>query len=390
MTTFNLTQNELAAALVLVKSCLDGMGGKRPADLQHDEYTWVSANDLMAAGWNKNEATGTFGALMEKGLVYESDRNEWVLATAAWQYLDTVWDAQTETPEENNTMTKVVAIVADKTAFTIVSEDQAQPEGTLIARSADDLEELSGPQAVHLYNVSAAAISASLEPVKRFSDKKSAAKRLWANFQDLIANAPEPAPAPAPVEAPKADKARDGAKPAKATDYPAPKTPRKTTGINLAPKSKVYACREGSKQSIMVDLLSRVQGATMAELLKGLSGGEKPWLEVTVKSGLNWDMNKLKGYGIRTTKRAEFDCYHLVLPKGLDKPIPHTPRKTGTKVDLAAQIKEWATENYSKSYGASALIETKTDEELRTEFKSLADAKKWAKLQSEMHQNAQG
>lgn len=92
----NLTANELKAALVLVRSCLKGMGGNRPGDLAHDEYTWVTAEDLMKAGWNKNEATGTFGALMAKGYVMEYDRNEWCMTTAAWQHLDTVWDAHPE------------------------------------------------------------------------------------------------------------------------------------------------------------------------------------------------------------------------------------------------------------------------------------------------------
>jgi hypothetical protein len=99
-TTYNLTQNELRAALVLVSSCLDGMGGKRPSDLEHDEYTWVSAKDLMAKGWNKNEATGTFGALEAKGMVSEYDRNEWVLSTSAWKWLDTVWDANEDIRKE--------------------------------------------------------------------------------------------------------------------------------------------------------------------------------------------------------------------------------------------------------------------------------------------------
>lgn len=104
----NLTANELKAAIILVTSCLDGMGGKRPADLAHDEYTWVEAGDLMKAGFSRHEANGTFGALMEKGFVssYGKRRNgenkmieEWVLATAAWQFLDTVWDAQTAAAE---------------------------------------------------------------------------------------------------------------------------------------------------------------------------------------------------------------------------------------------------------------------------------------------------
>jgi hypothetical protein len=93
MTTYRLTDNELRAALVLVTSCLRGMGGKRPSDLDNDPYTWVQARDLMNKGWNANEATGTFGALQMKGLVSEYDDNEWVLTTAAYEWLDMVWDA---------------------------------------------------------------------------------------------------------------------------------------------------------------------------------------------------------------------------------------------------------------------------------------------------------
>lgn len=327
----NLTDNELKAALVLVKSCLDGMGGSRPADLGGDEYTWVSAKDLMAAGWNKNEATGTFGALMDKGFVSEYDKNEWVLETEAWKYLDTIWDAQTATPKE--TAVKTVTLNLANTTFAVhASEEAAQAvAGTdvLVIKAEADLLALSGPQSVAFYNVTAAAISPSLAEVKRFADKASAAKRLWANLQDLTKM--DPATAETVKEEKikvKADKARDGAKPAHKDDHPAPKpAAKRATGINLPPMKVAYPCREGSKQAILVDMLSRVQGATMPELLKALSGGEKPWLEISVKSGMNWDMNKIKGYGIRTTKRAEFDCYHLVLPKGMDKPHPHQPLK---------------------------------------------------------------
>jgi hypothetical protein len=88
----NLTDNEMKAAIVLVKSCLHGMGGNRPSDLEDDEYTWISARDLMEAGWSAASANATFGALMAKGFVGQFDKNEWVLETSAWKYLDTVWD----------------------------------------------------------------------------------------------------------------------------------------------------------------------------------------------------------------------------------------------------------------------------------------------------------
>lgn len=202
----------------------------------------------------------------------------------------------------------------------------AEARDHFLATSAADLEELTGPQAVALYNATAADLDSNLALVKRFSDKQAAAKRLWANLEDLR---PVYAERDAALEKARQDaaKARDRAQPAKATDYPAPaKAPRRNTGINLAPKATVYPCKEGTKQAMLVDLLSRPEGATMEELITALSGGNKPWQEVTVKSGLNWDMNKIKGYGIRTSKRGDADCYHLVLPAGMSAPLAHLPR----------------------------------------------------------------
>ncbi len=199
----------------------------------------------------------------------------------------------------------------------------------------------------------------------------------------------------------------------------------KPRAISLAPKKQARACKAGTKQALLVDLLSRAGGASMAELREALA----PWKDVTIKSGLSWDMNAIKGYGIRTTFetgyqrwlatdyagqgtfRADshpddvseadraalladnlangydpdeiFAVYHLVLPEGMAAPVPHDAKR-----DPVAAIKEWATANFAKSYGASALAECFTDEELRSEFKNLGEAKRWAKLQSEQHASA--
>lgn len=202
------------------------------------------------------------------------------------------------------------------------AEDQADKRDHLLVASQEDMEGLSSAQLVDIYNFISAVLGPDYAPVKRFSDKSAATTRTWIRFQDLANKSQKFKP-----EAVKADKARDKANPTKATDYPATtKAPRRNTGINLAPKANVYACKEGTKQALFVDLLSRPEGATMEELMVAMSTG-KPWQEVTVKSGLNWDMNKVKGYGIRTTKRGDVDCYHLVLPAGMDAPLPHTPRK---------------------------------------------------------------
>lgn len=188
-------------------------------------------------------------------------------------------------------------------------------------------------------------------PVKRFASRDVAARHIWDNLLALAAAAvPETAaePAPQPAVQPSAQKT--------------------SRGINLAPKAEARACRAGTKQAILVDMLSRPGGASMTELRAVLA----PWKDVTIKSGLSWDMNHQKGYGIRTTHengyqrwlatdyegrgtfRADshpddlteageaalladnfangynpaqvFAVYHLVLPEGLTAPIPHSQR----------------------------------------------------------------
>jgi hypothetical protein len=93
-TTFELTANELRAALILVKSCLDGMGGSRPSDLDNDPYTWVETSTLITYGYSRHEAAGTWSSLADKGVIYEADRNEWAMAEEAYRFLDTVWDTR--------------------------------------------------------------------------------------------------------------------------------------------------------------------------------------------------------------------------------------------------------------------------------------------------------
>lgn len=345
----NITANELAAALVLVKSCLNGMGGKRPSDLDNDPYTWVSAKDLMAAGWTAAEANGTFGALIEKGFIDTISKTEWALRTEAYQYLDTIWGANQAPAEKENAVTTSFVALIDLANLTVAfaADHPAEDTDLFTAGSAPELEDLSGPQSVAIYNVLVAELNAAparegQDPVpttKRFADKGTATKRVWGLIEQVWelrdpnlpadvaqgyeeSGAEDQAQQQAEADAATAVKSKKADAPVKTTT-----APRRGTGINLAPQKKVYACREGSKQATLVDMLFRKQGATMAELLDALSGGAKPWKEVTVKSGLNWDMNKIKGYGIRTTKRGDDDCYHLVLPEGMTAPVPHTPKK---------------------------------------------------------------
>lgn len=255
------------------------------------------------------------------------------------------------------------------TAFATVSPDSAtfalhpteadataaaDAQDHLLVLSADDLTDLTGPQAVALFAATAAALS--IAPVKRFASREVAARRIWENLLALAAAAAVPETA--------AEPARQSAVQPKAKVQPSAQKSQR--GISIAPKAEARACRAGTKQAILVDLLSRPGGASMAELRAALA----PWKDVTIKSGLSWDMGHQKGYGIRTTHengyqrwlatdyegmgtfRADshpddvseadkaallaeniadgynpaemFAVYHLVLPEGMKAPVPHT------------------------------------------------------------------
>lgn len=81
-----LTNNQTAAMTALIKSCLSNMGGKNLADLQCDPFTWVDVDDLMAAGWSRKEAEGTFGSLVASGHIYEAEDDMFAL-TNDWSEL---------------------------------------------------------------------------------------------------------------------------------------------------------------------------------------------------------------------------------------------------------------------------------------------------------------
>lgn len=75
----DLTNNEKAAIVVFINSCLSGMGGEVPEDLNADPYTWVGVDDLVEAGWPLPQAKGTMGSLTAKGVIFENDKDAYCL-----------------------------------------------------------------------------------------------------------------------------------------------------------------------------------------------------------------------------------------------------------------------------------------------------------------------
>ena len=110
-----------------------------------------------------------------------------------------------------------------------------------------------------------------LKPVKKFTDRKSAVARVWKAIQRL--------------DAPAAPQAADVA-------------PKKTKATKTA-KAKEAApeAREGSKKSIVLDLLRRKGGATIAEIAKATD-----WQNHSIRGFISGTLGKKMGLTVESSK----------------------------------------------------------------------------------------
>jgi hypothetical protein len=116
-----------------------------------------------------------------------------------------------------------------------------------------------------------------LKPVKKFTDRKTAVARIWKAVQALT-------PAPAPQVAPATPKK------AKATKEAKPK------GDATGPKG----AREGSKKSVVLEMLRRPEGATLADI-QAATG----WQAHSVRGFLSGSIGKKMGLTIESLKTTE-------------------------------------------------------------------------------------
>ncbi|HEY3268506.1 MAG TPA: DUF3489 domain-containing protein [Armatimonadota bacterium] len=114
----------------------------------------------------------------------------------------------------------------------------------------------------------------TLKPVKKFTDRKTAASRIWKAVQALT-------PAPAQHAAPAAPKK------AKATKDATPKDD--ATG----PKG----AREGSKKAIVLDMLKRPAGATLADIMSATG-----WQAHSVRGFISGGLSKKMGIKVESFK----------------------------------------------------------------------------------------
>lgn len=80
------------------------------------------------------------------------------------------------------------------------------------------------------------------------------------------------------------------------------------------PSSVTKPCKKGTKKAMFVEMLLR--GTTAAELAAATG-----WQLSAVQSGLNYDMNKVHGFGYTVEKKDGVDFYKLVVPAHHQGPL---------------------------------------------------------------------
>ena len=180
-------------------------------------------------------------------------------------------------------------IDSDNNITIFASQQQAKATDATGAEAFTSQEELTklaaewpGGRLVEIWNS-----LTGVDPVKKFTDRKTAIARIWKAIQSLR---------PATVEAQKA------AAPARNVGT------RRAAKSKAARKAKVqkkvategHGAREGSKTATILDLIRRPKGATLKELMAAAS-----WQAHSVRGFLSAVVTKKRGLKLESSKRED-------------------------------------------------------------------------------------
>jgi hypothetical protein len=184
---------------------------------------------------------------------------------------------------------RLFAIDNDNTITAFPAAEQI-PEGQEQFASEKELAKLAAnwptDRLVQIWNgfSGVAGFGGALKPVKKFTDRKSAVARIWKAIQGLDGAAPETATA-----------AQEAATPAPKAPKGAPKKAKATKAAKA--KDAAPEAREGSKKSIVLDLLRRKGGATLAEIAKATD-----WQAHSIRGFISGTLGKKMGLTVESSK----------------------------------------------------------------------------------------
>jgi hypothetical protein len=184
---------------------------------------------------------------------------------------------------------RLFAIDNDNTITAFPAAEQI-PEGQQQFASEKELAKLAAnwptDRLVQIWNgfAGVAGFAGGLKPVKKFTDRKSAVARIWKAIQGLDGTAPETATA-----------AQEAATPAPKAPKGAPKKAKAAKAAKA--KDATPEAREGSKKSIVLDLLRRKGGATLGEIAKATD-----WQNHSIRGFISGTLGKKMGLTVESTK----------------------------------------------------------------------------------------
>jgi hypothetical protein len=184
---------------------------------------------------------------------------------------------------------RLFAIDTDN-AITAFPAAEQIPEGQEHFASEKELAKLAADwptdRLVQIWNgfAGVAGFAGDLKPVKKFTNRKSAVARIWKAIQGLDGAAPETPTA-----------TQEAATPAPRAPKGAPKKAKATKAAKA--KDAAPEAREGSKKSIVLDLLRRKGGATLAEIAKATD-----WQSHSIRGFISGTLGKKMGLTVESSK----------------------------------------------------------------------------------------
>lgn len=131
-----------------------------------------------------------------------------------------------------------------------------------------------------------------LKPVKKFTDRKAAAGRLWMAVQRLT-----------PIAAPHVDndatETTDMGTDAAGAKKPARANTTAKTGKAVR-RAEVATARDGSKKAVVLDLLKRPNGASLKEIMAATG-----WQAHSVRGFISGALGKKMGLAVESTRRED-------------------------------------------------------------------------------------